>query len=359
MYQIIFPSILKKKVTFAVMKIIQILKIDELSATPKYQQLVNLVLDAVQKGVLKQGDSMPSINEMSAMYDISRVTVEKGYNLLRQQGVLAAFHGKGYFIAGTKVSQELKIFLMFNKLSAHKKLIYDAFVETLGDKAAIDFFIYNNNAALFSRLLGRKKESNYSHYVIIPHFIEGENNAYQLIDALPKQKLILLDKNIPTLSGEYGAVYEHFAQDIFQALSQALEPLQKYHTLKLIFPENSYHSKEIIEGFTAFCQNFAYHYKIVANILQEPIQKGEVYINLMEDDLVLLLEKIMDLNLQIGSEVGIISYNETKVKKFIMNGLTTISTDFRAMGVAAATLVLNNSKEKIKNPFLLRLRGSV
>jgi DNA-binding LacI/PurR family transcriptional regulator len=53
----------------------------------------------------------------------------------------------------------------------------------------------------------------------------------------------------------------------------------------------------------------------------------------MEDDLVQLLEKIITLNLTVGEHVGIISYNETPLKKFIMKGLTTISTDFEAMGL--------------------------
>jgi DNA-binding LacI/PurR family transcriptional regulator len=47
------------------------------------------------------------------------------------------------------------------------------------------------------------------------------------------------------------------------------------------------------------------------------------------------LEKIIVLNLTVGEHVGIISYNETPLKKFIMKGLTTISTDFEAMGVTA------------------------
>lgn len=38
---------------------------------------------------------------------------------------------------------------MPNKLSALKKIIYDAFVETLGEKAAIGFYIYNNDYGLF------------------------------------------------------------------------------------------------------------------------------------------------------------------------------------------------------------------
>ena len=34
----------------------------------------------------------------------------------------------------------------------------------------------------------------------------------------------------------------------------------------------------------------------------------------------------------------------TPVKQFILNGLTTISTDFHQMGVTAAELVLSNSQ---------------
>jgi DNA-binding GntR family transcriptional regulator len=97
------------------------LRIDELSATPKYQQLVNAVLNSIKQKLLIKGDLMPSINELSFEYEISRVTIEKGYNKLRKMGILESHQGKGYFIANTDISQDLKIFLMFNKLSVHKK----------------------------------------------------------------------------------------------------------------------------------------------------------------------------------------------------------------------------------------------
>lgn len=340
-------------------QVINLLKIDELSSTPKYQQLVNAVRSAVEQGQLEQGQPMPSINELSFKYDISRITVEKGYNQLRKMGILEAFHGKGYFIAKTSIGQQLRIFLMFNKLSAHKKIIYDAFVETLGDKAAIDFYIYNNNATLFNRLLNHRKDTFYTHYVIIPHFVEGAKSAYQSINALPKQKLILLDKQVKDIIGEYGCIYEHFSENIYQALCQALESLQKYQMLKLVFPEKSYFPQEIIEGFISFCQNYAFDYKIIAHIIDETIAKGEVYICLMEDDLIPLLEKINDSSLKMGQDIGVISYNETKIKRFIMNGITTISTDFHAMGVSAAQLILESSKTHISNPFYLNLRPSL
>lgn len=339
-------------------EILKTIKIDEYSSTPKYQQLVNAVLGGIQKKQIKKGDLLPSINEVSFEFDIARVTVEKGYNQLRGMGIIDSVPGKGYFIRSIESSLNLKIFLLFNKLSNHKKIIYDAFVETLGNQAAIDFYVYNNDFSLFHRIIENRKE-DYTHYVIIPHFIDGEEKAHSVIDTLPKDKLILVDKQLPQIKGEYGAVYENFERDIFNALEQALDSLSKYHTLKIIFPENSYFPQEIIKGFVSFCQNFAFQYKVVHSIIDEPVSEGEAYINLMEDDLVILIEKIIANKLDLGKQVGVISYNETPLKKLIMNGLTTISTDFVAMGKTAAEMVLNNSKAHVANPFYLTKRASV
>ena len=45
-----------------------------------------------------------------------------------------------------------------------------------------------------------------------------------------------------------------------------------------------------------------------------------------------LIEKIIDCNKEVGKDVGVISYNETPLKKIILNGITTVSTDFMMMG---------------------------
>ena len=79
----------------------------------------------------------------------------------------------------------------------------------------------------------------------------------------------------------------------------------------------------------------------------------------MENDLVLLIERILATSLQVGKQVGVISYNETPMKKIILNGITTISTDFQMMGEKAARLILDNSKEHIEIPFHLTLRSSL
>jgi hypothetical protein len=301
---------------------------------------------------------MPSINELSFELDISRDTAEKGYKYLKKMGVLGSVPGKGYFIQNADFRQTLKIFLLFNKLSAHKKIIYDAFTASLGEYAVVDFYIYNNDFALFKRLMTDRKE-DYSHYVIIPHFLEGEDKAPGIINTIPPEKLILLDKKMPGINGSYAGVYQNFEQDIYSALEKAREALSKYHTIKIIFPGYTYHPVEILKGCSRFCQEYAFTYKVVHNISEEHIGEGEVYINLMEEDLVILIERIVSLKLELGQQVGVISYNETPLKKLILNGITTISTDFQQMGIMAARQILDNTHRQEEVPFYLTLRNSL
>src|SRR5690242_15252855 len=126
----------------------KIIYFDEFSATPKYQQLANSIIKGIEDGKLQVDDVLPSINELSYEFEICRDTAEKGYKFLKKQGIIGSVPGKGYFIKNIDVNRTLKIFLMFNKLSPHKKLIYDSLVSTLGDTAAIDFYVYNNDLSL-------------------------------------------------------------------------------------------------------------------------------------------------------------------------------------------------------------------
>ncbi|WP_428327383.1 GntR family transcriptional regulator [Mucilaginibacter sp.] len=335
-----------------------LVQIDEYSASPKYLQLTNAILNAIGSGKITKDYLLPSINELSYQLDISRDTAEKGYKHLKKIGVISSVPGKGYYISNVLFRQKLKVFLLFNKLSAHKKIVFDAFVAALGEDVAIDLYIYNNDFNLFKKLLLNKK-SDYTHYVIIPHFLDGGENAHEIINTIPKDKLILLDKKIPGIDGNYSAAYENFEKDIFGALEEARDQLSNYDTLKIIFPSHTYYPVEILNGFKRFCQQYAFNHKVINDISLEPINKGEVFINLMEDDLVVLLERIIALDLKIGKDIGVISYNETPLKRIILNGITTISTDFKYMGTIAANMITQNIKQHVEVPFYYTRRSSL
>ncbi|MFT4030927.1 MAG: GntR family transcriptional regulator [Siphonobacter sp.] len=341
-----------------VRQVFEIIQIDEYSTTPKYKQIVNSVISGIERGLVKVNQSLPSINELSMLFDISRDTAEKAYNELKKLGILGSVPGKGFYIISASYRQKRRVFLLFNKLSPHKKIIYDTLVETLGEETAVDFYIYNNNFRLFKELI-QNRSGHYTHYVIIAHFLEGGGNAAELINQLPKEQLLIMDKLVPGVEGNYAAVYQDFEKDIFTALAEGEELLRKYQLLKLIFPLHTYHAREILIGFQKFCTEYGFSYKIISDLESETMHSGDAYINLMEDDLVTLVKQAKSGGYQVGKEIGIISYNESPLKEIILDGVTVLSTDFEAMGRKAGELILTNSTKQISNPFRLIVRKSL
>src|SRR5690606_19660812 len=128
---------------------------------------------------------------------------------------------------------------LLNKLSAHKKIVYDSFAKELGDDAALDLFVYNSDLSYLRTLLGNLTKT-YDYYVLFPHFKEGRDQAAEVINKLiPTGKLVLLGTYIDDIHYEFPAVFENYEKDIYGALEEALPSLSKYETLKLIFPDNS------------------------------------------------------------------------------------------------------------------------
>lgn len=336
-----------------------IIKINQHSKTPKYKQIINAVITGVEKEKFTVDDQLPSVNSLLIKFDISRDTVVKAYDHLKSVGLINSVPGKGYYIKTSNYRLKAKVFLLFNKMSAHKQIIYDSFVKTLGNKASVDLFIYNNDFQQFKNIICTHKNQDYTHFVIIPHFKGGSACAINLLNQLPKHKLILLDKNLKGIHGAYASVHQNFETDIYNVLVKATDLLRKYESLKMIFPANSYHPKEILHGFKRFCAEYSFDHKIVNDISVEPIEKKEVYINLIEGDLVTLVKRVKNSGLKVGSEIGIISYNHTPLKEVLLDGLTVISTDFKELGASAARLILDNEKKQVDNPFQLIVRNSL
>lgn len=66
----------------------------------KYHQLAEDLRQQILSGKLQAGDKLPSENELSAAYQISRQTVRKAISILVGDGYVYAEHGKGTFCSG-------------------------------------------------------------------------------------------------------------------------------------------------------------------------------------------------------------------------------------------------------------------
>lgn len=334
----------------------ELICIDEDAITPKYQQIVSGILQSIRHERLQQGDMLPSINECSYVINAARDTVDKAYRELKKSGVVASHPGKGFFIRRTDITQPYQICLFFNRLSAHKKIIYDHFMEAMGDEASAVLFVYNDSLRTFRRMLAGQT-NEFTHYVVIPHFTDAPDDAACILNAIPKHKLVILDKLPPGLHGNFAAVYQDFENDIYEALQSALHALSKYHTINLIFPANAYYPVCITKGFSNFCQDYAFTYNITPHI-HAPIP-GHAFITLTEEHLVTLVERLVVSGFRAGHDIGIISYNDTPLKNIILNGITTISADFVTMSRTAAELIKTDSTKHFTVPSRLSGRTSI
>ncbi|AAK78577.1 GntR family transcriptional regulator [Clostridium acetobutylicum] len=65
-----------------------LIRIDFESETPIYEQLKNQLVIGMAKGELRRGESLPSVRQMAEDIGINLHTVNKVYNILKQEGYL-------------------------------------------------------------------------------------------------------------------------------------------------------------------------------------------------------------------------------------------------------------------------------
>ncbi|MCD6355261.1 MAG: GntR family transcriptional regulator [Prolixibacteraceae bacterium] len=333
------------------------LRIDHDSEIPKYKQVVNMIISDIESGIFKQGQRIPSINETSEELLLSRDTVEKAYVYLREKGILSSVRGKGYYVNQTNVQKRLKIALIFNKLSNYKRNIYYSFVETMGSKASIDVFIYNYDLAQFEEIIDNHITS-YDFYVILPHFKNESEKIVEVIKKIPREKVLLVDRNLETLR-DYPIVYQEYEKDIQSALGDGIGLIKNYRKLNLVFPLNQYYSKYILRGFQIFCQVNGLQFSIIDQLSEDDVKKREAYVLISDDDLYRFIKICKQKKWKPGTDVGIVAYNDTPVKELLEDGITTISTNHNAIGRMAAEMILKKNLGRVKSPFAFIKRNSL
>jgi DNA-binding transcriptional regulator YhcF (GntR family) len=78
-----------------------ILNIDLAADVPIYQQLRDQIVEAIAEGVLTEGSSLPATRALAADFGINFHTVNKAYDLLRQQGLIRLNRKSGAVVTAT------------------------------------------------------------------------------------------------------------------------------------------------------------------------------------------------------------------------------------------------------------------
>lgn len=320
------------------------------SSKPKYLQIADLVNQDIAENKLIEGDHLPSVNQMCKEYKVSRDTVFKAYTVLKEQGVIDSVPNKGYFIA--KAIQ--KVFLFLDTFKAYKEVLYDSFNKTLEKDISADLHFHHYNIEVFKREVEQSK-GKYAKYIIMPFdHPEMEN----ILGMIPEDKLLLIDWNIYSKSTN-NVLYQDFGVSVYKGLKTVLPLINKYKHFQFIYPEYTDHPYESVLFFKEFCKDYNIPYSVLTDSLKFNVEEGTVYFSVSDRMLGRFLEQCQSKNFEPGVDAGIISYNETPMKKFIYKGITVISTDFHEMGKRAARFVSSNDKLQYCVPTKVHIRESL
>lgn len=331
----------------------KIIKVDGSLGTSKYKQIINSIIESIGKGLLLQGDQMPSINSVCSEWGLSRDTVLNAYYELKALGIISSKPGKGYYVANTDVELSQRIFLLFDELNSFKEDLYNAFLEALPEGVKVEIFFHHFNRTIFDSLL-KNNSGNYTHFVVMPAMF---NNTKALLNDI-NGRVIILDQLPEDLKQEFPAVFQNFEKDTYNALMSGIHLISKYKKITMIHPGGKEPEGQH-KGFVKFCKETKIPHGIVSTASGIGIQEGEVYIAISDNDLVDIIKKAYQKGLEPGANIGIISYNDTALKEVVANGITTISTDFKAMGRNLAKLVFSRETQQLENPSSLIIRNSL
>ena len=329
------------------------IQIDDSLGVPKYRQIINSIYTAISIGELKLGDKIPSLNQICTEFELSRDTVMVAFNELKAKGIINSIPGKGYYINSIEINVDQKIFLLFDELNAFKEDLYTAFLNSLDNKSTVDIYFHHFNYQVFKDLIS-ESAGKYTSYVIMPATFDY---SADIIGKLPKDKVYILDRLKDDLT-DYPVVYQDFEQDVYDALNEGLELLQKYNNLIMIYPGGKEPEGRML-GFQRFCTEKGFKSEIIRNVSTKEMKSGEAYFVPSDRNLVRLVKMATEKNLELGKDVGIVSFNDTVLKEVVAGGITIISTDFQLMGQTLARMIQERSSEKIRNHSSLIRRNSL
>lgn len=318
--------------------------------TTKVKQLADLIGQEISMGKYRVEDALPSINQLSQHYQVSRDTVFKAFIDLKERGVIDSTPGKGYYVANRQKS----ILLLLDEYSPFKDVLYNRLVKQLSSSYRVDLWFHQYNEKLFNTIL-RESLGRYNRYVVMNFDNEKFSADLYKIDS---SKLLLLDFG-KFDKRTYSYICQDFDESFYKALLQLSDRLEGYRKLVLLLVAGTKHPQSTCVWFQQFCDDCRLIGEVQDYMDEVEVRKGEVYIAIRQIDVVSIIKKGRAKGLECGVDFGLIAYNDTPAYEVIDKGITTLSIDWEKMGTLTANFILTGTPVQLYLPTEVHFRGSL
>jgi len=302
----------------------------------KKDAIVDGILDAISHNCIEKGDSLPSVNKMIQKLGVARMTVVKALRILKERGIIVSEDKVGYFVQDVNVKRELKVFLFLTGFYSYHETLYNSIVEGIGDQEiTIDLYFHHCNPRIFKTVLNENL-GLYGLYITTGF---DDPQVRKVLSRIPPRKLLQIIRP-PVLEG-VSSIIQDFSSGLKNSLGSLKERLLNYERFILVFPPRKGHPEDIKMAFTEFCSEIQMEHQIEKKVTNELIAKGTAFWVIEDSDLISLIKTGEELQLKLGTDLGILSYNETPMKEIIRNGITVVSADFVKLGQSISRFILN------------------
>ncbi len=123
-----------------------IIKINDMSDIPIYQQIRNQIVAGISEGKLEPGEQLPTVRGLATEIGINSMTVNKAYQLLKQEGYVYSDRRNGVcvqknFIQKEQLSkaamEELKCIIAEAKIGGMSKETFLQICETVFEEGNV------------------------------------------------------------------------------------------------------------------------------------------------------------------------------------------------------------------------------
>lgn len=297
----------------------------------KVIQLVEFIEAKISDQTLQVGDSLPSINSLSAQHHVSRDTVFKALLNLKERGLIDSIHGKNYFVS----NQSNNILLLLDEYTPFKEALYNTILDNLPETYKIDLWFHQYNKKMFDDII-IGSYGRYSKYIVMNY--DNESFAESL-KKISKNRLLLIDFG-KFEKEDYSYVCQDFDNNFYAALNDFSNDLCSYKKLFFILNKRHKHPQSSKDYFEKFCVDNDFSYEILDRT-PEIIEEESCFIVIKPSDVVEIIKKCQENKLKMGDDFGLIAYNENPFYEVIGNGISSIGIDWKIMGEKIAEFILS------------------
>lgn len=340
--------------------------VDDNKSLAKYLQLKELLKDLMLSGKIAKGEQLPSENELSLKFSLSRHTVRQALNILQQEGRISRERGKGTFctIPETRhLVQNKTIAVLTTYISDYIFPHIIRGVDKILSSAGYTLILAStgNNSKAEAKCLQNLINQNILGLIVEPTMSANENVNVSYYRELEKIgiKYVMLHAKYEDLNPSYVIIDDviggYLATNYLLKLGHVnIAGIFKYDDMQGVKRKEGYSkalseygirvNNDIIGNYNTNNRTL-YPYQFARRILNKANRPTAIVC--YNDEIAFkVMEAVRDENLKIPQDVSIIGYDDSSMAMSSELKLTTINHPKEEMGIQAAKFLIDMIENK-------------